>query len=124
MPAVEDNLQRPMLDVIDANKERWDVDYLIRPDGPPFITLDISNKLRTLGLKDKGFRELTLRLAMPVLVSNGIMRIALTGFDKSQHADLLPIMLERLDRVMSLQPDDAIVTSFKEANPFYSIKDY
>ena len=122
MPCVEDNLQKPMLKFIDENKERWGVDYLVRPDGPPFITLEISDKLKTLGLKDKGFRELTLRLAVPVLIANGVMRIALTGFDKSTHAELLPLMLERLDMIMSLQPDDPLVQEFKLANPFYAIK--
>lgn len=122
MPAVEDNLQKPMLKFIDENKDRWGVDYLVRPDGPPFITLEISDKLKTLGLKDKGFRELTLRLAVPVLIANGVMRIALTGFDKSTHAELLPLMLERLDMIMSLQPDNPLVEEFKIANPFYAIK--
>ena len=123
MPAVEDNLQKPMLEFIDKHKKRWGVDYLIRPDGPPFITLEISDKLKQLGLKDKGFRELTLRLAMPVLIAKGVMRIALTGFDKSQHAEMLPLMQERLDMIMSLQPDDPLVTSFKVANPFYVLND-
>ena len=111
-----------MLKFIDENKDRWGVDYMVRPDGPPFITLEISDKLKTLGLKDKGFRELTLRLAVPVLIANGVMRIALTGFDKSTHAELLPLMLERLDMIMSLQPDNPLVEEFKIANPFYAIK--
>ena len=109
-----------MLKFIDENKARWGVDYLVRPDGPPFITLDITDKLKSLGLKDKGFRELTLRLAVPVLIANGVMRIALTGFDKSTHAELLPDILERLDMIMSLTPNNPLVEEFKKLTPSMS----
>lgn len=123
MRSVEDKLQKPMLDYIDANKDRWGVDYLVRPDGPPFITLDIKDKLKELGLKSKGFRELTLRMGSPVLVNEGVLRIALTGFDKSMHDTMLPEMLERLDDMLSIKADDAVVTKFLEANPFYGGSD-
>ena len=90
------------------------------PDGPPFITLDVRDKLEKLGLSNKGFRELSLRLGCPVLVDTGVLRIALTGFDKSKHDEVLPKILERLDFIMSLGPDDEIVTTFKQYNPFYA----
>merc|ERR1711871_1481311 len=69
MRSVEDKLQRPLMDFIDKNLDRWGIDYLVRPDGPPFITLDVSPLMQKLKLKDKGFRELTLRLATPCLVN-------------------------------------------------------
>merc|ERR1711988_1750991 len=119
MRSVEEKLQKPMLDYIDANKDRWGVDYLVRPDGPPFITLDIKDKLKELGLKSKGFRELTLRMGSPVLVNEGVLRIALTGFDKSMHDALLPEMLQRIDDMLSVKADDPLVVKFLEANPFY-----
>ena len=53
MPAVEDNLQRPLMDFVDANMDRWGVKYLMRPDGPPFITLDIKDKLTTAVMVDE-----------------------------------------------------------------------
>jgi aspartate/methionine/tyrosine aminotransferase len=122
MRSVENNLQIPMMRFIDENKENWGVDYFVKPDGPPFITLDISNKLEKLGLTDKGFREITLRLGMPVLVNDGIVRIALTGFDKSQHKTILPDLLNRLDKIFTMRKDDEIVRVFKHANPFYCSK--
>ena len=45
---------------------------------------------------------------------------ALTVFDKSKHDEVLPKILERLDFIMSLGPDDEIVTTFKQYNPFYA----
>ena len=75
MRSVEDKLQKPMLQYIDDNKARWGIDYLVRPDGPPFITLNVRDKLKELGIKSKGFRELTLRLGVPVLVNDGVVRI-------------------------------------------------
>ena len=98
-------------------KER--VDYLVRPDGPPFVTLNVREKIDALGLTYKGFRELTLRCAMPCLVDSGNLRLALTGFDKSQHDTVLPLILERLDFVLSMQPDDEMLRVFKDANPWY-----
>jgi hypothetical protein len=120
MPSVWEKLQKPMLAFVDQHKERWGCDYLARPDGPPFITLDVREKLEKLGLSNKGFRELSLRLGCPVLVDTGVLRIALTGFDKSKHDEVLPKILERLDFIMSLGPDDEIVTTFKQYNPFYA----
>lgn len=70
MRSVEEKLQKPMLAFIDENLERWGVEYLIRPDGPPFITLDVSAKLSELGLTSEGYRELTLRMGCPVLVND------------------------------------------------------
>ena len=119
MRSVEDKLQQPLLEYIDKNKHRWGVDYLIRPDGPPFITLDIKNKLKKLNLTSEGFRELTLRLACPVLVSDGILRIALTGFDKSEHDNILPLILDRLDYILSINQEDSILQDFVLANPMF-----
>ena len=45
MPSVWEKLQKPMLAFVDQHKERWGCDYLARPDGPPFITLDVREKL-------------------------------------------------------------------------------
>ena len=119
MRSVENKLQIPMMKFIDENKEKWGIDYFVRPDGPPFITLDISKKLKSLQLSDKGFREITLRLGVPVLVNDGIVRIALTGFDKSQHDIILPRILKRLDKIFSIGKEDDLITVFKQANPFY-----
>lgn len=119
MPSVEAKLQRPLMAYIDEHKDRWGVDYLVRPDGPPFVTLNVREKIDALGLTSKGFRELTLRCAMPCLVDSGNLRLALTGFDKSQHDTVLPLILERLDFVLSMQPDDEMLRVFKDANPWY-----
>ena len=120
MRSVEDKLQKPLLAFIDEHKSRWGVDYLVRPDGPPFITLDVSDKLKELGLNSKGFRELSLRLGSPVLVNDGVLRIALTGFDKKEHDAILPELLARIDGMLSIGADDPILETFIDANPFYS----
>lgn len=122
MPSVERKLQRPLMAYVDEHKDRWGVDYLVRPDGPPFVTLDVRDKIDGLGLTSKGFRELTLRCAMPCLVDSGNLRLALTGFDKATHDAVLPLVLDRLDFVLSLEPDDEIVRVFKAANPWYRTK--
>ena len=122
MISVEDKLQKPILAFIDKHKKRWGVDYLIRPDGPPFITLDISNKLKELGINSKGFRELSLRLGSPVLVNEGVLRIALTGFDKKEHDAILPDILLRIDNMLSITADDSILLTFIYENPLYSYK--
>merc|ERR1712188_340259 len=57
---------------------------------------------------------------LPYYRDTGVLRIALTGFDKSKHDEVLPKILERLDFIMSLGPDDEIVTTFKQYNPFYA----
>ena len=101
-------------------KKEWGIDFWIKPDGPPFITLDVGDKLKELELNDKGFRELTLRLACPVLVSDGCLRIALTGFDKTKHSEMLEKIKERLDFLFSLNKDSELVTLFKINNPYYS----
>jgi hypothetical protein len=62
MGSVKYKLQRPRMDFIDANFDRWDVEYLACPDGPPFISLDFSRKLKSLGVTSKGFRVMTLRI--------------------------------------------------------------
>ena len=121
MKSVEDKLQKPLLEFIDNNKHIWGVDYLIRPDGPPFITLDIKNKLQHLNLTSEGYRELSLRLACPVLVNDGILRIALTGFDKSEHDEILPIILDRLDYILSINQKDPILQDFVSANPIFKL---
>ena len=121
MPSVYEKLQKPMLDFIDANLDKWGCSYLARPDGPPFITLDVADKLEALGLSNKGFRELSLRLGCPVLCDTGVLRIALTGFDKSKHDDVLPLILDRLDMIMSLGPEDPIIEAFKQYNPYYRL---
>lgn len=120
MPSVAEKLQKPLMAFVDEHKARWGVDYLARPDGPPFVTLNVLDKLDTLGLSSKGFRELCLRLGCPALVDSGVFRIALTGFDKSKHDEILPHILSRIDFILSLGPDDEIVTQFKKANPFYT----
>lgn len=120
MPAVEDNLQRPLMDFVDANMDRWGVKYLMRPDGPPFITLDITEKMAKLGVNSKGFREITLRMGAPMLVSSGMLRVSLTGFDKSQHEAVLPVIKQKLDDILSLDEHSELVAAFKEANPIYS----
>mmetsp|Transcript_31350 Transcript_31350/g.94059 ORF Transcript_31350/g.94059 Transcript_31350/m.94059 type:complete len:910 (+) Transcript_31350:681-3410(+) len=119
MPSVYEKLQKPMLKFIDERKAAWGCDYLARPDGPPFITLDVRDKLAALGLSNKGFRELSLRLGCPLLCDTGVLRIALTGFDKSKHDEVLPHILERLDMLMSLQADDELIVAFKQYNPYY-----
>jgi len=119
MPAVEDNLQRPLMDFIDANMDRWGIKYLMRPDGPPFITLDVTEKMAEFGIDSKGFREITLRMGAPMLVTCGMLRVSLTGFDKSQHATVLPVIKQKLDDILSLEADSELVTAFKEANPIY-----
>mmetsp|Transcript_2726 Transcript_2726/g.7993 ORF Transcript_2726/g.7993 Transcript_2726/m.7993 type:complete len:901 (-) Transcript_2726:64-2766(-) len=119
MPSVWEKLQKPMLKFVDERLEKWGVTYFARPDGPPFITLDVRAKLDKLGLSNKGLRELTLRLGCPVLVDTGVLRIALTGFDKSKHDEVLPAILERLDFILSLGPEDDIVKTFKMYNPYY-----
>ena len=120
MRSVEDKLQRPMIDFVESKKAKWGCDFWIKPDGPPFITLNIQDKLKNMGLTDKGFREFTMRLGIPVLVANGCMRIALTGFDKSKHEELLPVILSRLDEVMSMNKDSDLVKIFKAENAFYT----
>jgi hypothetical protein len=59
-------------------------------------------------------------LGVPVLVNDGVVRIALTGFDKSLHDELLPELLNRLDEIMSLEAHTPVVRTFLEANPFYA----
>jgi hypothetical protein len=120
MPAVEDNLQRPLMDFIDANMDRWGIKYLMRPDGPPFITLDVTEKMAEFGIDSKGFREITLRMGAPMLVTCGMLRVSLTGFDKSQHATVLPVIKQKLDDILSLDEHSEVVAAFKEANPIYS----
>ena len=120
MQSVESNLQMPLVSYIESMKKEWGIDFWIKPDGPPFITLDVGDKLKELELNDKGFRELTLRLACPVLVSDGCLRIALTGFDKSKHGEMLEKIKERLDFLFSLNNDSELVTMFKINNPYYS----
>jgi hypothetical protein len=119
MRSVEDNLQKPLLDFIDQKKDEWGVDYWVRPDGPPFITLDVQNKLKQLELTDKGFRELTLRLGCPVLVNDDCLRIALTGFDKSRHIEMLDKIKERLDYIFTLNNESSLIKLFKYHNPIY-----
>ena len=121
MPSVETNLLRPLMDFVDANMERWGVKYLMRPDGPPFITLDVRDKLVELGLSNKGLREMSLRLGGPVLIDKGNLRISLTGFDKSTHGEVLPHIKEKIDMILSLTREDPLVVAFKEANPFYAV---
>ena len=122
MRSVENKLQKPIMDYIDKKKKRWGVDYLIRPDGPPFITLDINKKLKKLNLTSQGFQELTLRLCCPVLVSDGILRIALTGFDKKTYSKILPTIISKLDTILSIDKNDKLLTNFIKHNPFYSNK--
>ena len=66
-------------------------------------------------MTDNQFRELTLRLGCPVLVTNGCLRIALTGFKKNEHINLLEKIKERLDYIFSLNKKDPIITTFKNS---------
>ena len=122
MRSVEEKLQKPILNFIDQNREKWGVDYLIRPDGPPFITLDINKKLEKMNITSQGFQELTLRLCCPVLVSDGILRIALTGFDKKEHYKILPVIINKIDKILSITESDKILKDFIFYNPLYSNK--
>ena len=114
--SVENNIQKPLLEFIESNKNKWGLDFWIKPDGPPFITLDINEKLKQLDISDNEFRELTLRLGCPMLINNGCLRIALTGFEKSQHSYIVESIKERLDYIFSLKKNDSIVRTFKNNN--------
>lgn len=116
MRSVEDNIQIPLLKFIEKNKNKWGLDFWIKPDGPPFITLNVSNKLKELDMCDYSFRELSLRLGCPVLVNNGCLRIALTGFEKSKHIEILDFIKEKLDFIFTLKKNDDIIKNFKKNN--------
>lgn len=113
MRSVEDNLQKPLVHFIDQNKKKWGLDFWIKPDGPPFITLDINEKLKALNMNDLEFRELTLRLACPMLVNQGCLRIALTGFEQKEHIDLLKPIQDKLDYLFTLTKEDKIIQTFQ-----------
>ena len=115
MRSVDDNIQKPLLKFIECNKKKWGIDFWIKPDGPPFITLDITKKLKELDMSDNQFRELTLRLGCPVLVTNGCLRIALTGFKKNKHIELLDKIKERLSYIFLLNKTDPIISTFKQS---------
>ena len=65
-------------------------------------------------------RLLARALGSPVLVNDGVLRIALTGFDKKEHDAILPELLARIDGMLSIGADDPILETFIDANPFYS----
>ena len=109
MTSVENNIQKPLLTFIEYNKTKWGIDYWIKPDGPPFITLDINKKLKQLEMSDSDFRELSLRMACPILTNNGCLRIALTGFEQKYHADIVHDIQERLDCLFTLTKKDDII---------------
>ena len=112
MRSVEDNLQKPLISFIDNHKEKWGLDFWIKPDGPPFITLDIHDKLKQLEMNEDEFKDLCLRLGCPMLVNQGCLRIALTGFDKKDHTDIVEHIKERLDFLFSLTKNDEIIKIF------------
>tara|TARA_B100000424_G_scaffold271657_1_gene275566 strand:+ start:4256 stop:5614 length:1359 start_codon:yes stop_codon:yes gene_type:complete len=112
MRSVENNLQIPLIQFIEYNKEKWGIDFWIKPDGPPFITLDISEKLNELNMCDNSFRDLTLLLGCPVLVNNGCLRIALTGFEKEKHVEIVEYIKERLNYIFTLSKSDDVIKCF------------
>ena len=112
MRSVEDNLQKPLISFIDNHKEKWGLDFWIKPDGPPFITLDIHEKLKQLEMNEDEFKDLCLRLGCPMLVNQGCLRIALTGFDKKDHTEIVEHIKERLDFLFSLTKNDEIIKIF------------
>jgi len=111
MRSVENNLQLPLIKFIENNKKRWGIDFWIKPDGPPFITLDINKKLHELEINENQFRELTLKIGCPMLISGGCLRIALTGFEKKEHKPMLKEIQNRLDFLFSLQKEDKLISS-------------
>ena len=112
MRSVEKNLQLPLMRFIEKNKMKWGLDFWIKPNGPPFITLDISEKLKKLDMDENEFRDLTLRVGCPMLVNNGCLRIALTGFEKKEHVNMLGEIEERLDYLFTLTKEDDIIQEF------------
>jgi hypothetical protein len=113
MRSVEDNLQIPLIDYIEENKQKWNIDFWIKPDGPPFITLDIHKKLNELNMNENEFRELTLRLGCPMLVNQGCLRIALTGFEKEHHNKVIYDIKERLNELFTLTKEDDRIQAFR-----------
>ena len=113
MRSVEKNLQLPLISFIEKNKKKWGLDFWIKPDGPPFITLDINEKLRELDMDDNEFRELTLRLGCPVLVNHGCLRIALTGFKQKEHEHIVKHIQERLDYLFTLTKEDEMIQAYQ-----------
>jgi aspartate/methionine/tyrosine aminotransferase len=111
MRSVENNLQLPLIKFIENNKKRWGIDFWIKPDGPPFITLDINKKLHELEINENQFRELTLKIGCPMLISGGCLRIALTGFEKKEHKPMLKEIQNRLDFLFSLQKEDKLISA-------------
>ena len=110
--SVEENLQIPLLSFIEKNKKKWGLDFWIKPDGPPFITLNIKKKLNQLEMNEDEFKELCLRMGCPMLVNDGCLRIALTGFDKEEHNTIVEEIKERLDFIFTLTKEDEIIKTF------------
>ena len=110
--SVEENLQIPLLSFIEKNKKKWGLDFWIKPDGPPFITLNIKEKLNQLEMNEDEFKELCLRMGCPMLVNDGCLRIALTGFDKEEHNTIVEEIKERLDFIFTLTKEDEIIKTF------------
>ena len=115
MRSVENNLQLPLISFIENNKEKWGLDFWIKPDGPPFITLDINEKLKELDMDDNTFRELTLRLGCPMLVNHGCLRIALTGFEQKEHEHIVEHIQERLDYLFTLTKEDEMIQTYRSS---------
>ena len=113
MRSVEENLQIPLLSFIEKNKKKWGLDFWIKPDGPPFITLNIKEKLNKLDMNEDEFKELCLRMGCPMLVNDGCLRIALTGFDKEEHNTIVEDIKERLDFIFTLTKQDEIIKIFQ-----------
>ena len=112
MRSVEENLQKPLLSFIENNKKKWGLDFWIKPDGPPFITLNIKEKLKQLEMNEDEFKDLCLRMGCPMLINDGCLRIALTGFDKQQHTTIVEHIKERLDFLFTLTKQDEIIKTF------------
>ena len=112
MRSVEENLQIPLLSFIENNKKKWGLDFWIKPDGPPFITLNIKEKLNQLEMNEDEFKDLCLRMGCPMLINDGCLRIALTGFDKQEHTTIVEHIKERLDFIFTLTKEDEIIKTF------------
>ena len=63
-------------------------------------------------MNEDEFKELCLRMGCPMLVNDGCLRIALTGFDKQQHTTIVEHIKERLDFLFTLTKEDEIIKTF------------
>ena len=64
-------------------------------------------------MNDDQFKDLCLQLGCPMLLNDGCLRIALTGFDKKDHTYIVKHIKERLDFIFTLTKQDEIIETFK-----------